>query len=197
MRTGKRSSEERVGRATTCHDEAMPRRTDCAGRTAADGIPSVINVTEHCAVCEEGLRSAKTARMPPGPWAMCAAISVLIGMALPALSSAVIGRRVLHSGLAAGLLLSLVACQPKSSPEVMQLQQRLEQQNVKIQQLEQKLNSLSPKGAADPSGKPPAGPVKSLTFRTGTSDDRLRVYWGDGSTTDLPCTKEQATLVCG
>ena len=37
----------------------------------------------------------------------------------------------------------------------------------------------------------------TLTLRSGTDDDRLRIYWADGSTTDLPCTKEQATLVCG
>ncbi|MFQ6538778.1 MULTISPECIES: hypothetical protein [Aphanothece] len=99
--------------------------------------------------------------------------------------------------LAVGSALVLGACQPKPSAELLQLQQRLEQQDVKIQQLEQKLNALSPQGAADKSGKPPAGPVKSLTYRTGTSDDRLRIYWADGTRSDLPCTKEQATLVCG
>ena len=45
--------------------------------------------------------------------------------------------------------------------------------------------------------KPPAGPVKSLTFRMGSEDDRLRIYWGDGTTSDLPCTKEQGTWACG
>jgi hypothetical protein len=39
--------------------------------------------------------------------------------------------------------------------------------------------------------------IKSLTLRSGSDDDRLRIYWANGSTTDLPCTKEQATLVCG
>jgi hypothetical protein len=39
--------------------------------------------------------------------------------------------------------------------------------------------------------------VKSLTLRTGTEDDRLRIYWADGSSSDLPCTQEQNTLVCG
>jgi hypothetical protein len=39
--------------------------------------------------------------------------------------------------------------------------------------------------------------VKSLTYRSGTSDDRLRIYWADGSSSDLPCTEEQNTLVCG
>jgi hypothetical protein len=39
--------------------------------------------------------------------------------------------------------------------------------------------------------------IKSLTLRSGTEDDRLRIYWADGTRTDIPCTKEQATLVCG
>lgn len=75
---------------------------------------------------------------------------------------------------------------------------RIDQLELKIQQLEQRLNKadLRP-DTADPAGKPPAGVVKSLTLRTDTEDDRLRIYWADGSKTDLPCTKEQTTLVCG
>jgi hypothetical protein len=93
----------------------------------------------------------------------------------------------------AGSLL-LCACQQESRPEA----QRIEQLNLKIQQLEQRLNTLSERNdGADKQGKPPAGVIKSLTIRTGTEDDRLRIYWGDGSTTDLPCTKEQTTFVCG
>ena len=98
---------------------------------------------------------------------------------------------------AAAAALVLSACQPKPSNEVLQLQQRQEQLELKLQQLEQKLNAPTPRDAADRSGKPPAGPVKSLTYRSGTSDDRLRIYWADGSSSDLPCTKEQNTLVCG
>lgn len=78
-----------------------------------------------------------------------------------------------------------------------QLLQRQEQLELKLQQLEQKLNNLNVQNGADNAGKPPAGPVKSLTLRTGTEDDRLRIYWADGTSSDLPCTKEQATLVCG
>jgi hypothetical protein len=86
-----------------------------------------------------------------------------------------------------------VGCQQKPSAESV----RIEQLNLKIQQLEKRLNTIAVPDAADKSGKPPAGPVKSLTFRTGTDDDRLRIYWSDGSSTDLPCTREQATYVCG
>jgi outer membrane murein-binding lipoprotein Lpp len=77
--------------------------------------------------------------------------------------------------------------------------QRIDELEFKLQQLEERLNKVAAERAngADRAGKPPAGVVKSLTLRSGTDDDRLRIYWADGSTTDLPCTKEQATLVCG
>jgi len=100
--------------------------------------------------------------------------------------------RVLAAGASAALLLA--SCQRKPSAE---LQQRQEQLEVKIQQLEQKLNAVAPGNGADPAGKPPAGSIKSLTYRSGTADDRLRIYWADGSITNLPCKQEQATLVCG
>lgn len=88
-------------------------------------------------------------------------------------------------------------CQRQPSAELQKLQQRQEQLEVKIQQLEQKLNAVAPGNGADPAGKPPAGAIKSLTYRSGTADDRLRIYWADGSTTNLPCKQEQSTLVCG
>ena len=92
-------------------------------------------------------------------------------------------------------LVGFSGCQQQPSPE----SQRIEQLNLRLQQLEQRLNALSRErnGAADRQGKPPPGRIKSLTIRTGTEDDRLRIYWADGSTTDLPCTKEQATFACG
>lgn len=99
--------------------------------------------------------------------------------------------------LLAGCLLSLgltSGCQRQPSAE----SQRLDRLDLKIQQLEQRLNKVSQQGdGADRSGKPPAGVIKSLTLRMGSEDDRLRIYWADGSRTDLPCTKEQSTFVCG
>jgi hypothetical protein len=88
----------------------------------------------------------------------------------------------------------VAGCQNRPSAE----SQRIDQLELKIQQLEQRLNrsDLRP-DPADRKGKPPAGVIKSLTLRTETEDDRLRIYWADGSKTDLPCTKEQTTLVCG
>ncbi len=43
----------------------------------------------------------------------------------------------------------------------------------------------------------PSGYIKSITFRLGSKDDRLRIYWADGSKSDLPCSKEQSIWVCG
>ena len=93
------------------------------------------------------------------------------------------------------MAMALTGCQQGANPEA----QRIDQLNLKIEQLEQRLNKLASERQAgsDSQGKPPSGRIKSLTLRTGTEDDRLRIYWADGSTTDLPCTKEQATFVCG
>ena len=98
-------------------------------------------------------------------------------------------------GVVALLAMALAGCQQGANPEA----QRIDQLNLKIEQLEQRLNKLASErqDGSDRQGKPPAGRIKSLTLRTGTEDDRLRIYWSDGSTTDLPCTKEQATFVCG
>ena len=97
--------------------------------------------------------------------------------------------------LSLSFALVLSGCERGPSAE----KQRIEELEFKIQQLEERLNKVSAQRAngADRTGKPPAGVVKSLTLRSGSEDDRLRIYWADGSTTDLPCTKEQATLVCG
>jgi hypothetical protein len=101
--------------------------------------------------------------------------------------------RVLWPLLAASLLLG--GCKREPSAET----RRLDRVDLKLQQLEQRLNKLSIRAedGADKTGKPPAGVIKSLTLRLGSEDDRLRIYWADGSQTDLPCTKEQSTYVCG
>jgi hypothetical protein len=117
-------------------------------------------------------------------------------MAMPP-TSADLSRPLSLVGLGLVASLALVGCQAQPSAELRQIQQRQEQLDLKLQQLEQKLNTLGPRDGSDSAGKPPAGPVKSLTFRSGTEDDRLRIYWGDGSSSDLPCTKEQTTWVCG
>ena len=77
-----------------------------------------------------------------------------------------------------------------SSASLQQLEQR-------INQLEQELQELkSPAGDAD--SKTPAGPLRSLTLRIGTEDDRLRMYWADGQTSNLICSQEgNGVWACG
>jgi hypothetical protein len=107
---------------------------------------------------------------------------------------------LLISSLGCSAVLLLSGCDPrnrKPSAAVQDLQQRQEQLDLKLQQLEKRLNEIPAPNGADSAGRPPAGPVKSLTLRTGSEDDRLRIYWADGSSSDLPCTQEQNTLVCG
>ena len=70
---------------------------------------------------------------------------------------------------------------------------RLEQ---RIEQLERQVGEQLPT-PSEKSSKVPDGPVSSITMRTGTADDRLRIYWADGTRSDLPCTKEQNTWACG
>ena len=73
----------------------------------------------------------------------------------------------------------------------------LERLDLRLNQLERRLG----KGSAsdDPrDSKEPAGPLLSLTLRLGTEDDRLRLYWADGQTSDLICTEEgKTTWACG
>jgi len=95
--------------------------------------------------------------------------------------------------LSLAALLLLAGCQRGPSAE----NQRLERLELRVQQLEQRQAQPDGGDTRDRAGKPPAGPVKSLTFRMNSSDDRLRIYWGDGSTSDLECTKEQGTWACG
>ncbi|MFM7642169.1 MAG: hypothetical protein ACKO45_11555 [Cyanobium sp.] len=104
-------------------------------------------------------------------------------------------RTLALASLALVAALAASGCQRGPSAE----SQRLDRVDLKIQQLEQRLNKLSVRSedGTDKAGKPPAGVIKSLTLRMGSEDDRLRIYWADGSKTDIPCTKEQSTFVCG
>jgi len=109
----------------------------------------------------------------------------------------------LHTAGGLGLLglcgaLLLTGCQKTDlQSEVKELRQRQEQQDLKLQQLEQRLIKVDVPDPADTAGKPPAGPVKSLTYRTTEQGKQLRIYWADGTQTDLECNQEQATLACG
>ncbi|MFN9569896.1 MAG: hypothetical protein ACK59G_08130 [Cyanobacteriota bacterium] len=111
------------------------------------------------------------------------------------MSSGGLARTLALASLTLLVGLAATGCQRGPSAE----SQRLDRVDLKLQQLEQRLNKLSVRAedGADKAGKPPAGVIKSLTLRMGSEDDRLRIYWADGSKTDLPCTKEQSTFVCG
>ena len=70
----------------------------------------------------------------------------------------------------------------------------IEQLDRRINQLEQELKSP----AVDADSKTPAGPLRSLTLRIGTEDDRLRMYWADGQTSNLICSEEgKGVWACG
>jgi len=97
----------------------------------------------------------------------------------------------------AALLVSLSSCSAMRQPGVGELIQRQERLELQVQQLEQRLNRRNPAATGAAVGNAPAGRIRSLTYRSGTADDRLRIYWADGSVSDLPCTKEQSTLACG
>ena len=79
---------------------------------------------------------------------------------------------------------------PSASASIEQLERR-------IIQLEQELQELrAPDG--DPDSKTPAGPLRSLTLRIGTENDRLRMYWADGQTSNLICSEEgKGVWACG
>ncbi len=96
---------------------------------------------------------------------------------------------------AAALVLS--GCGSKTVPINSQDQNKaINRLELRIEQLERQVDQQLPP-PSDNSDKVPAGPVSSITLRTGTADDRLRIYWADGTRSDLPCTKEQNTWACG
>ena len=67
----------------------------------------------------------------------------------------------------------------------------------KIEKLE-KLFITNFNSTSDVGEKIPDGPIKSVTIRMGTEDDRLRFYWADGQKSDLICTKESKSIwACG
>ena len=94
---------------------------------------------------------------------------------------------------------ALTACgaeerDPSSGPEDQASLKRLE---LRVNQLERQLKELD-RPASTGDSKTPAGPLRSLTLRTGTNDDRLRMYWSDGQTSDLVCSQEgKGIWACG
>ena len=73
--------------------------------------------------------------------------------------------------------------------------QTIQSLNERLQRLEQRIDDAAP--GPDRGNREPPGPIKSITFRSGTTDDRVRIYWANGERSDLPCTLEQGTWACG
>ena len=95
--------------------------------------------------------------------------------------------------------LSISSCGsgPSSSGGDQTNQAALERLELRVNQLEQKLSSTTP-ADEELDRKVPAGPLQSLTLRLGTNDDRLRLYWADGQSSDLICSEEgKGVWACG
>ena len=103
---------------------------------------------------------------------------------------------VITVALAGSVAIALSACGSKTGPVNKTQSEAINRLEQRLEQLERQVGEQLPT-PADSSNKVPAGPVSSITLRTGTSDDRLRIYWADGTRSDLPCTKEQNTWACG
>ena len=83
-----------------------------------------------------------------------------------------------------------------------QKKERVLKSTHNFQELDQRVSTiekqLKPIGTSENSTLPKAKiNIKSVTFRIGTEDDRLRIYWSDGRKTDLPCTQESNIWACG
>ena len=66
-----------------------------------------------------------------------------------------------------------------------------------ISELNQRIKKLEEVKVPSTSSSNESKFIKSITFRRGTKDARLRIYWSVGERTDLPCTKEQSIWACG
>ena len=104
-------------------------------------------------------------------------------------------RRFVSTGLIAGLIACGGCTTPPSISDT--ARSKFERIERRLQRLERDQGvTTSPQAPNDP--KAPAGPIRSLTLRIGTDDDRLRLYWADGQTSDLICSKEgKGTWACG
>ena len=73
----------------------------------------------------------------------------------------------------------------------------LERLELRVNQLERDLKDVE-RPELETDSKTPPGPLRSLTLRLGTDDDRLRLYWADGQESNLICSQEgKGTWACG
>ena len=98
-----------------------------------------------------------------------------------------------------GLMTCLAACSgcTATAPEAERTKAELDRLDRRLSELERRVGTTA-SDQTDTDPRTPAGPIRSLTLRLGTEDDRLRLYWADGQTSDLLCTEEgQQTWACG
>ena len=98
--------------------------------------------------------------------------------------------------IVSSLATALSSCGSKKIPVSTSQNEAINRLELRVEQLERQLGERLPP-PSDEGSKVPAGPISSVTLRTGTNDDRLRIYWADGTRSDLPCTKEQNIWACG
>ena len=107
--------------------------------------------------------------------------------------------RPLSSGVLAlftlGLLSSCQTPSDRTNSDSPSQTQAIQQLDARLKRLEQRIDDAPP--GPDRGNRVPPGPIKSITFRSGTTDDRVRIYWANGERSDLPCTLEQGTWACG
>ena len=109
------------------------------------------------------------------------------------LLTAVLDHRLAATGIS---LLLLIGCSTSPS-RTDRIEAELDRLELRFQELELSNPVQKSPGIKD-DPKAPSGPIRSLTLRTGTDDDRLRLYWADGQVSDLICTKEgRGTWACG
>tara|TARA_Y100001968_G_C19384336_1_gene732017 strand:+ start:388 stop:669 length:282 start_codon:yes stop_codon:yes gene_type:complete len=93
-----------------------------------------------------------------------------------------------------------MGCHKNKTPQKIEVyshqEAEINQLKVRISQLEELLK-INPKEKTISQDSISSSPIKSLTFRMNSNDDRIRVYWEDGRKTDIPCTKEQSIWACG
>ena len=98
----------------------------------------------------------------------------------------------------------IVGCQKKPPSEEFQIsvnqypyfEAELNQLKSEISRLERRITQDIDNKTLEPQ-KDEMSQIRSITLRIGSKDDRIRIYWKDGSKTDLPCTKEQNIWACG
>ncbi|RPF84020.1 hypothetical protein [Synechococcus sp. CC9616] len=105
-------------------------------------------------------------------------------------------------GLSALVVSCLSSCaqtatQPAPDGSSSSLAAAMERLQMRVDELEKDLKEKLP-DPVESNEKTPAGPIDSLTLQLGTNDDRLRLYWKDGQTSNLECSQEgEGRWACG